>query len=218
MAQRTIHYLFGEIFSGQIEFRDKKRFLLGSVMPDAYVDVKDRNITHFKVKTESRIYFDFNSFREQFSECIFKDDLYLGYYMHLVEDSFYRQFIYSGRFSMPVCREDVAELHNDYHILNSHIVKKYGLTNLLTEPVCIDNEQIVRVAEFRINDFLADMSDDFTEQTSGQTRFINEAMVDEFIEEYASEGLRELQAISEGRFLLQAEDYAYPPQYIHRSE
>lgn len=35
MAQRTIHYLFGENFSKQIELKDKNRFLLGSVMPDA---------------------------------------------------------------------------------------------------------------------------------------------------------------------------------------
>jgi len=48
MAQRTIHYLFGEIFSRQVEFRNKKRFLLGSLLLDAYVDVSDREKTHFK--------------------------------------------------------------------------------------------------------------------------------------------------------------------------
>ena len=31
MAQRTIHYLFGELFSQQIEIKDKQRFLLGNV-------------------------------------------------------------------------------------------------------------------------------------------------------------------------------------------
>jgi len=46
MAQRTIHYLFGEIFSRQVELKNKNRFLLGSILPDAYADVSDRDKTH----------------------------------------------------------------------------------------------------------------------------------------------------------------------------
>ena len=51
MAQRTIHYLFGELFSKQIELKDKQRFLLGNVLPDAYAKGSDRDRTHFTVKT-----------------------------------------------------------------------------------------------------------------------------------------------------------------------
>ena len=40
MAQRLIHYLLGEIFSEEIELKNKKRFLLGSIMPDAYMNLK----------------------------------------------------------------------------------------------------------------------------------------------------------------------------------
>ena len=42
MAQRTIHYLFGEVIANQIELTDKERFLLGSIMPDA-IEVCDRD-------------------------------------------------------------------------------------------------------------------------------------------------------------------------------
>ena len=212
MAQRTIHYLFGEIFSQHVELKDKKRFLLGSVLPDAYADVSDRDKTHFKHRMPelNKTYFDFDKFKEQYSELMQKDDLYLGYYMHLVEDSFYRNYIYCGRFTMPKCREEVPFLHNDYHILNSYITEKYKINNIL-EPVDISDEPLCEIADFRVAEFIADMENDFTEQTKGETVFVTEDMLDEFIEKYISEGIEELKSIQRRTDYLKAIDLAYPP-------
>ena len=58
MAQRTVHYLFGEMISDQVKISDKKRFLLGSILPDA-IDPSFRNASHFKIKTATHKYFDF---------------------------------------------------------------------------------------------------------------------------------------------------------------
>lgn len=209
MAQRTIHYLFGELFSKQIELKDKHRFLLGNVLPDAYANGMDRDKTHFTVKTDTQVYFDFGKFREEYAELICSDDLYLGYYMHLVEDTFYRQFLYSDHVIRPSSPEEVAMLHNDYHILNSHIVNKYQLQNVLTFPVDLKNESISDIAEFRSNEFLKDMSGDFMDQTTGTTRFLTEELLDEFIEEYVSLGLKELQSIRNGNSVLQPMDFAW---------
>ena len=209
MAQRTIHYLFGEIFSNHVNLKDKNRFLLGSIMPDAYADAGDREITHYKIKTEGKAYFDFCTFREQYLEYILKDDLYLGYYMHLVEDDFYRQFIHNERFKVPCTREEVAVLHNDYHILNSYIVNKYNICNTLKKSANIEHEPINKIAIFRINEFIEEMSHDFTEQTAGEPYFFTESMVDEFIDKYIPIGLEELQNIQNGKFTLQAIDYAW---------
>ena len=77
MAQRTIHYLFGEIFSQHVELKDKKRFLLGSVLPDAFADVADRDKTHFKHRMPelNKTYFDFDKFKAGFcAGCGCKDD------------------------------------------------------------------------------------------------------------------------------------------------
>ena len=191
-TQRTIHYLFGELFSKQIEIKDKQRFLLGNVLPDAYANGSDRDKTHYTVKTDTQVYFDFSEFRNQYTELILSDDLYLGYYMHLVEDAFYRQFLYSDRVIRPRNPEEVTMLHNDYHILNSHIVNNYHLQNELTFPIDLEDEAIGNIAEFRVNGFLEDMSGDFMDQTTGTTRFLTEALLDEFIEEYVSLGLKEL--------------------------
>ncbi len=214
MAQRTIHYLFGEIFLQHVELKNKQRFLLGSVLPDAFTDVSDRDKTHFKHRMPelNRSYFDFDKFKEQYFDLMQKDDLYLGYYMHLVEDAFYRDYIYCGRFAMPKCREEVALLHNDYHILNSYITEKYKISNIL-EPIDISNEPLCEIADFRAAEFIEDMANDFTEQTKGETVYITEDMLDEFIEKYVTKGIEELKSVQRGKDYLKAIDLAYP---IHR--
>ena len=209
MAQRTVHYLFGEIFSTQLRLRDKQRFLLGSIMPDAYANADDREKTHYKIVTDSRKYFDFCAFREQYHELILNDDLYLGYYMHLVEDDFYRQFIYNNGFKTPCNQEEVAMLHNDYHILNSYIVNKYNIHNTLENAIELEQEPINEIADFRLNEFIEEMAHDFTEQITGKAHFLTESMVDEFIDRYVPIGLKELQHVQNGEFTLQAIDYAW---------
>ncbi len=209
MAQRTIHYLFGELFSQQIEIKDKQRFLLGNVLPDAYINGSDRDKTHFTVKTNTQVYFDFSKFRAEYAELIRSDDLYLGYYMHLIEDAFYRQFLYSDRLIRPRNPEEVAVLHNDYRILNSHIVNNYHIQNAFTFPIDLKAEAIGNIAEFRVNGFLEDMSGDFMDQTTGSTRFLTEALLDEFIEEYVPLGLKELQSVRSGNTLLRPIDFAW---------
>ena len=53
------------------------------------------------------------------------------------------------------------------------------------------------------------MSYDFNEQITGDTHFITEDMLDEFVEKYVPLGLEELQSIRSGKFNLQAIDYAW---------
>ena len=66
MAQRTIHYLFGETLSNQIKLKDKNRFLLGSIMPDTYANADDRDLTHYKIKKENQAYFFTESMVDKF--------------------------------------------------------------------------------------------------------------------------------------------------------
>ena len=141
----------------EIELKNKERFLLGSIMPDAYKELKYRDKTHFANRTDGT-YFDFNLFREKFDRQMNEDNLYLGYYMHLVEDVFYRQFIHRDEFRVPKSQEEVLMLHNDYHILNSYIVGKYNCQNILQDKINLDSEKIMEIAEFRIEGFLKDLT------------------------------------------------------------
>ena len=53
------------------------------------------------------------------------------------------------------------------------------------------------------------MSGDFMDQTTGTTRFLTEELLDEFIEEYVSLGLQELQSVRSGSTLLRPIDFAW---------
>ena len=209
MAQRTIHYLFGELIFAQANLTDKKRFLLGSILPDA-IDPAFRNASHFKIKTEESKYFDFAAFRDQYFDRILRDDLYLGYYMHLVEDAFYRAFFYTDRFTMPRTREEVPILHRDYHILNAYIVRNYPIQNILESTFSLENEPLCSIAPFRVDEFLGELAEDFTEQTEGDPYFLTEAMLDEYVSTYLPLAVREVNSIKSGVFLLNPTDYAWP--------
>jgi hypothetical protein len=209
MAQRTIHYLFGEMISKEIKLADKKRFLLGSILPDA-IEPACRNASHFKIKTATHKYFDFEAFRNEYFNLMLHDDLYLGYYMHLVEDAFYRAFFYNNRFTMPRTREEVPILHNDYHILNSYIIQKYGIQNILGSTFSLEREPLCHIAPFTIDKFLGEMAYDFTEQTKGTTVFLTESMLDEYVNTYIPLAIAEVNRIKNRGSSLNATDYAWP--------
>ena len=87
MAQRLIHLLFCEKVMEKIEVKDKNRFVLGNLLPDAYTGKEIRKATHYVTEMDEgkTAYFGFDQFRKAFSDLILTDDLYLGYYMHLVQ-------------------------------------------------------------------------------------------------------------------------------------
>lgn len=207
MAQRTIHYLFAELISREIPVGDKNRFLLGSVLPDAFSDVPQRQITHFKRSLPgNRTIFDFDAFKEQFGTLILQDSLYLGYYLHLLEDAFYRRFIYHDH---PMTIDDVDALHRDYHLLNAYIVGKYGLADTVRLPEDFDSEPICRISSFSVTEFLLEMEDDFRETATGETHFLTEDLLDEFVERYLPEAIEEARQVSQGKTCLRAEEFAY---------
>ena len=208
MAQRTIHYLFGEIIFGQVPLSDKERFLLGSILPDA-IDPSSRVTSHFRVDTGQIKYFDFEAFRLRYSRQILQDDLYLGYYMHLVEDAFYRSFFYTPQFFMPVTSADVRMLHQDYHILNAYIVQKYQIQNILDTVFPSDNSPIWDLTTFLINPFLVELSNDVVEQVQGQTTFITESMLDQFVDHFIPLAIAECKSMKHGTSILKPADFAW---------
>ena len=209
MAQRTIHYLFGELLSKQIELKDKKRFLLGSVIPDAYEDVKFIDVTHYKVRGEEGTYLNFHKFLNDYYQQIQQDDLYLGYYMHLVEDAVYRKFFYNEHSKMPKSKEDVKRLHMDYHMLNKYIVDKHKLKNELVQMETSYQNEFSQIGEFRVEGFLKEFEQDFLEDISGETFYITEAMVDEFVERYFPIVIKELESVRNGKSSLVMKEYTW---------
>ena len=189
MAQRTIHYLIGEDLIG-LGIRDVDRFRIGNVLPDAIEDLVFRNLTHYQVDTEldgkSVRYSDFERFRREFAPLVETDDLYLGYYMHLVEDACYRRFWNTARFApRDMARGDVAVLHNDYHLLNAYVVRSRGLRNETVFPENFEREPILTLYPFRLRALLDELREDFAEEPKGTTRYLTEALLERFLSEAA---------------------------------
>ena len=212
MAQRTIHYLLGELMLRECPVHDRKRFLLGSILPDAFEELSQRALTHFSNRTvPGYMYFDFDAFRERFCRKMAEDDLYLGYCMHLVEDNFYRNF-FRERVGIAIDNQkpdQVQRLHLDYTLLNAYIVERYGLQNEVERPMDFEAEPLAGIARFDLDSFLDEFAGDFTRQAEGETRYLTEAVLEEFLERYYEPCLRELRTVQSGGRGLAARDMAW---------
>ena len=209
MAQRTVHYVFGLRLAEACGIRDVPRFLLGSLLPDAIGSKEDRDITHFAFRgSDGTRYYQFDRFRFEFAAEM-SDPLYLGYYMHLVEDSFYRAFCHEDYQLYFIKDEAVRALHRDYHLLNPWLVRRYALENRLKIPSDFHTETLASIAGFDLTKLQADLAQDFTEQPTGDFTYLSPAMMEEFIERYLPQAEAELRAVLEGRELLHAVDFAW---------
>ena len=192
--------------------RDRRRFLLGSILPDAFAEHAHRALTHFTNRSiPGYMYFDFDAFRERFGEKMAEDDLYLGYYMHLVEDNFYRVF-FRQRVGVSIDNqkpEQVQRLHKDYTLLNVYIVERYGIHSEVERPADFESEPLNAVARFDLDGFLAEFEGDFVRRVEGETRYLTEAALEEFLALYYEPCLRELRTVQRGERGLIARDMAW---------
>lgn len=202
MAQRTIHYLIGEALIAREGVTDVDRFRVGNLLPDAIEGIRWRSLTHFQktvpVDGGERRYSDFEQFRRDFADEVEHDDLYLGYYMHLVEDACYRLLWQEyGLWEKIRTEADIELLHRDYHLLNAAIVRRWGIRDELVMPADFAREPINRLYPFLLESFLAEARVDFTENPAGEMCLIDEAFVERYVSSYLDtccEALRRLRA------------------------
>lgn len=212
MAQRTIHMLFAVLLSEKIAITDPNRFMLGNILPDSYKDPAARKTAHYikSIPEGDQRFFDFPDFLDSFRQEILTDDLYLGYYAHLVEDAFYRYFLYCEKDLMDrISKPELDILYTDYHILNSYIAKKYDLPTDLTAPEAFGEEPLNRITEFDARGIICEYQNDLTEAVGGQTTFLTEDMLEEFVAEYIDLLADELRNVRLGSSLLNALDYKW---------
>ena len=185
------------------------------MLPDAYRDVSFRAASHYRLEMpDGSRYFDFDRFRVDFSGLVACDALYLGYYMHLVEDAFYRRFCYVRHRIFFRNDEDVQKLHRDYHLLNAYLVQSRKLSFSLYLPENFAREPIHRVAPFEAEAFLEQLREDFLEHPEGETHFITRELIDDFMEQYLPLAEKELRAVLAGSRFLRAADLAWStPQW-----
>lgn len=209
MAQRTIHMLFAKLVADKLEISDLDRFYLGSILPDAYVEATDRKVAHFikYMPEDNCLFFDFQDFATKYQKEIIEDNLYLGYYAHLVEDAFYRYYEKDMLSKIKSYKLDI--LHQDYRILNSYIDKHYDLPKQIKVPDRFNAESLNDITAFNVDKLTKDYSNDLQECVNEKTKLLTEEMIEEFISKYIDVLTSELLSIQKSYSTLNALDYKW---------
>lgn len=137
------------------------------------------------------------------------DDLYLGYYLHLIQDIIYRQFVYDDYKWNPTIEGNVEKLHNDYHLINTYVIQKYALENDIDFQEKFSKEEIFEIYPFGIDQLQIDLQNDFIPYSEGKIFFFTEQMADEYIHRAAEVCMKEIEAVRAEGELLDENRYAW---------
>ena len=219
MASRVIHLAVAAELAGANDIGDTERFFFGHVLPDMVmgeyeVRLPAKQKTHFYTLLQSgRKTYDFYRFYEEYKDRL-DDMLYLGYYVHLIEDNIFRQYLYYrvGLLKRRGERELLDEIYEDYHLLNPILREKYGI-KLPAVPKGLEGEEIFKRFDFTVDEWLDDMKGDLTERPEGELKHFTQELIGEFIAECTDVITKELKANEQGRHYLTLDDYSIENYY-----
>ena len=207
MASSTVHLAITEELIRRRKFSNPERLRFGAVLPD-FRKSGNSHLFIFPCGGYKKAY-DMAGFLARVGERMREDDLYLGYYLHLVQDIGYRHYVYDRYKWNPMLEGNVERLHRDYALVNPHIVARYGLQNNIVVPEGFAAEPLTELAEFDTDGLLRSMQEYLTQQPEGDIFFFTREMSDEFIEESVEECLKELDRIERGEPLADGYDNAW---------
>ena len=121
MASRIIHLAITNELSQQYNFSNIDGLYFGTIIPDGVSSRQDYILSHFKLRisdTGKRSY-NLTEYKEKFGNLLKVDDLYLGYYLHLIQDLLYRHFMYDRYHWNPKSDGNIERLHDDYKQINA---------------------------------------------------------------------------------------------------
>ena len=208
MASRTLHLAAAKLILDEHPVADEKRFRLGSILPDA----GERVSAHFRVRIDggTKTMMALSGFRARFADKM-DDPLYLGYYLHLVQDIVFRKVFYLDHGWKVDSLQKVERLYDDYHILNAWAIQKFALRDDLTAPENFSAELLAAVSNFELPEFLAELHADFTTPPPpGDCVYFTKAIAEEFLTAAVPLCLREIAALREGETVVNERECAWP--------
>lgn len=211
MASRCIHLAIANDIANKIDIKDLPLFYVGTVLPDAYsLGVNTAN-SHLKTKIcdGTKITYRLTYFHETYGDKMRKDSLYLGYYMHLIQDLLYRQFVYDDYKWNPKLDGNVERLHNDYRLLNTYVIEKYNISSKLDISYDIKKEMLFDIYPFDLKQLINDFQEDFVPYKIGKAFFFTTDMADEYIERAAEKCIMEIKELQKGKRFIDEKDYAW---------
>ncbi len=199
MASRLIHLAVADRLLSEVNIDDPARFRLGSILPDAKIDSALRAAPHFQtVLPNGLVTYELRRYLELYGERMASDSLYLGYYLHLIQDMVYRRFMYALPYWDARIPENIVRLHSDYRKINHYIIESRGLKNGITAPEDFDHEDINLRFNFDIHRFLSELEADFEIIQEGEYHHFTPEMAEEYLKQAEDACLHELKALREG--------------------
>lgn len=197
MASSMIHLAIVQEMRKEVSFRDINRLFLGVILPDGTV----AGNSHLKKKIceNTRYTYDLEFFRDRYGKYMEKDDLYLGYYLHLIQDMLYRRFMYGEHGWNSSVPGNVEKLYRDYEILNEYVSKKYGLSQEMIQKLDLTEEPLAQLAEFDVKDLIKEVRREFTQRKEEKLFILTRQMANEYIVRATEFCVEELKALSEGK-------------------
>ena len=207
MASSIIHLAITEAIAKELNIKDIYRLRLGAVLPDGTVHGNG----HLKIRIcdETRSTYDLEAFRERFGEMMKEDDLYLGYYLHLVQDIFYRYFVYSEYHWDPLAPGNVERLYQDYRITNDFVIRKHGLEPGMIRQADLTGQPLLSVAEYDVEELVERIKGHFIPVEDTGIFFFTREMAEEFTERAITFCKEELQRLLEGQPGLSSTEWSW---------
>ncbi|SDB21917.1 hypothetical protein SAMN02910317_01108 [Ruminococcaceae bacterium FB2012] len=191
MASRIIHLAVSKLLADNYDVGDKNLFCLGSVLPDAVAKERSHFFKFFDGGTRKT--YDLTGFRNRYPG-LSEGGLYLGYYMHLIQDIVFRDYFYHTVGYVPTS-EKLKQLHLDYSLINSYVIGRYGITELPAVPDGLGEDPLLKEKGIDPSAFIGDMRGDLSLHPEGEPVYFTRAFADEYIaraEEVCGQELRAL--------------------------
>ena len=209
MAQRMIHYAIAKKLTETGYIKDEYRFCLGSIIPDSNDRTgEEYNRVHYILKEGTKKTFDFTRFFKENKKLVLENDMYLGYYIHLITDVIYRNFLYDVKGLRNRRQEEnfTEKLHSDYHNLNYIVKTEYSL-----EKLVVDTQDVPKEFGLSKIDELQDrLDEEFKDEHVSDLNYITSDILKEFMEYILPILKTEVKNIKEKeKSMLNSKDYLY---------
>lgn len=169
-----MHYAIASKVAERIVIKDYNRFIIGSLAPDmsSHID-GSYTVSHFGcVCIEKGIKgIDFIKFCNKYRSQILEDDFILGYFVHLITDSYWLKNI-QDRFVRKKDKQEKKRLaeqgYREMRRYNAILIPEYKLINNIKS---VDNITVEEVSISYINQLLSDLFADFSSGPNGGINF-----------------------------------------------
>lgn len=206
MASRMMHLAAAfQLLDMLPQGMDVPRFLSGTIMVDSAP--AERKASHFLSQADGRKTYDISRFRAQYGHLLMTDGLVLGYYLHLLQDLVFRDYMYHQLRFDPRKPGYLAGLHSDYRRLNLILAARYGLS--ANFAITDDAEPLNAIAAFDMAGLPDALAEDFAVPGAAEAFFFTEELAAAYIDMAVAKCREELRAMQSGLPLTDPLDWTW---------